>query len=195
MIQVPQPPQKLTFEEYLTFSDGSDKCYELIDGALIPLPPESGLNTDIAGFLYLKLCEWANFKLIKIYCCEIQVKGNPQNRWPDLVVLKEAHLQLTQRRLTMTLQMPAPRLVVEVVSPDWENRQRDYQAKRKQYETRGILEYWIVDPQEERVTVLNLSPAGQYQAAVYQGELAIMSSEFPELQLTAAALLRAGDQQ
>src|SRR6185503_14466833 len=45
-------------------------------------------------------------------------------------------------------------LVVEIVSPD--NPERDTREKRADYAEAGILEYWIVDPQEERITVLRL---------------------------------------
>ena len=33
--------QKLTFEEYLAYEDDTDNRYELIDGELVTLPPES----------------------------------------------------------------------------------------------------------------------------------------------------------
>jgi Uma2 family endonuclease len=42
MIQVHK--RKLTFEEYLSYEDSTDNRYELIDGELVTLPPESGLN-------------------------------------------------------------------------------------------------------------------------------------------------------
>jgi Uma2 family endonuclease len=45
-------------------------------------------------------------------------------------------------------------LVMEVLSDD---RRRDLDTKRKEYARAGIREYWIVDPQEERITVLRLS--------------------------------------
>jgi Uma2 family endonuclease len=55
------------------------------------------------------------------------------------VILAEEHLELTRRRLTVTREMPAPRLVVEVVSARKKNRERDLVDKRKQYAERGIL--------------------------------------------------------
>jgi Uma2 family endonuclease len=47
-------------------------------------------------------------------------------------------------------------LVMEVVSEGDENRKRDLETKREEYARTGIAEYWIVDPQEQRVTVLAL---------------------------------------
>ena len=45
---------------------------------------------------------------------------------------------------------------MEVVSEGAENRKRDLETKRQEYAEAGISEYWIVDPQEQRITVLTL---------------------------------------
>jgi Uma2 family endonuclease len=45
---------------------------------------------------------------------------------------------------------------MEVVSPDEGSHERDYAEKRADYARRKIPEYWIVDPQTERITVLTL---------------------------------------
>jgi len=47
-------------------------------------------------------------------------------------------------------------LVMEVVSGGAEDRRRDLKKKRREYAQAGIPEYWIVDPREERITVLRL---------------------------------------
>jgi Uma2 family endonuclease len=87
--------------------------------------------------------------------------------------------------------MPPPALVVEVVSPGKINEDRDYRYKRSEYAARGIAEYWIVDPQIDRVTVLTLVE-GLYEETVFAGNTAIASVTFPQLQLTAAQVLNAG---
>ena len=46
-----------------------------------------------------------------------------------------------------------PPLAVEVVSEGGEAR--DYETKRQEYLVYGLREYWIVDPQTRRVTVLS----------------------------------------
>ncbi len=79
--------------------------------------------------------------------------------------------------------MLPPALVVEVVSPGKTNRDRDYRYKRSEYAARGINEYWIVDPQENKLTVLVLE-SGLYREIIYQGDESISSALFPQLQLT-----------
>lgn len=190
-------PTKLTFEEYLEYDDGTDNRYELVDGELIEVPPESGINKRIANYLFLVLAQIFDYTLLYPGGCELQVTGNPQNRYPDFVVLTQEHLELTQRRLTITLEMPAPQLVAEVVSPyrnkSDDNYQRDYVDKVQQYQALGIPEYWIIDPQAELVTVLTLKVKdGTYEKQEFRGDEQIISETFPELKLTAAQVLQAG---
>jgi Uma2 family endonuclease len=191
-------PKKLTFEEYLTYSheNDADERYELIDGELLLLPPESPANDFIAQELFwiLAIARLAPRQLIRPHTCELQVTvlqpGDAANRYPDLVVLREEHLTLMQRRLTITLEMPPPRLVVEVVSPGRTNWENDYVRKRAQYAHRGIPEYWIVNPQELRVMVLRLD-AGQYvEVGVFSSTQKIVSPTFPDLDLPAAQVFQ-----
>jgi len=74
-----------------------------------------------------------------------------------------------------------------VVSPNQENR--DYRYKRTEYAARGIKEYWIVDPMQQRVTVLEWVE-GLYEEQVYTGEGAIASSLMGERVITAAQVLK-----
>ena len=191
-------PHKLTFEEYLTYEDDTENRYQLIDGELIALPPESGLNDWIAQELFwvLAIAQLAPRQLIRPHTCELQVPvlqpGDAANRYPDLVVLREEHWELTQKRLTITLEMPPPRLVVEVVSPGKTSRERDYQRKRAQYEATGIPEYWIVDTQEEQVMVLHLEEGRYIEVGVFREEEMILSPTFGELKLTAQQIFDSG---
>jgi len=49
--------------------------------------------------------------------------------------------------------MPPPDVVVEVVSPGTKNRDRDYRHKRIEYAAREIPEYWIIDPEKQKITL------------------------------------------
>ena len=89
-------------------------------------------------------------------------------------------------RSLILMDMPPPLLVVEVVSPNQENR--DYRYKRSEYAARGIAEYWIVDPIAQKVTILEWVE-GFYDERIYQGETPIASSIFLDLKLTAAQIL------
>ena len=86
--------------------------------------------------------------------------------------------------------MPPPALVIEIVSPGQENRDRDYRYKRTEYAARGISEYWIIDPLQQ--VTLCLWVNGQYEDTVYTGDVAIRSTSAPEFDLSAAQILAFG---
>lgn len=177
-----------SFEEYLAYDDGTDQLYELLNGELVELPPESGRNFEIATFLLLHLAALIDFHRIRGHGLELQVRGEPQNRFPDLTVLQEEHVEQLKRRNTVLLSMAPPLLVVEIVSPGETSRSRDYISKREQYENRGIPEYWIVDPQTQIVTVLELDPVTYREVGTFQADQIIESSIFPMLHLTATQI-------
>ena len=79
--------------------------------------------------------------------------------------------------------MSSPILVVEVVSPGKRNQVRDYRYKRSDYATRGISEYWIIDPEKEQVNLLILVD-GFYEETILKNSQPIVSSNFPDLSLT-----------
>lgn len=181
-----------TFEAYLAYSNQHhlEGYYELIEGELVALPPESGLNDWLALNLrdLLIATQFVRRTLVRVHTCEVQVPVlQPQdaaNRYPDLVVLREEHLPLIQQRLTITLDMPPPRLVVEVVSPGKTNRDRDYVNKRAQYAGLHVEEYWIVDPKAQTVLVLALENSSYQEIGQFQGNDCIVSPTFPDLTLT-----------
>ena len=109
-------------------------------------------------------------------------------------MIREEHIQLLKRRNTIRLSMAPPLLVVEVVSPRELQRDRDYVAKRSQYQDRGIPEYWIIDPQLETVLILELTDEGYREIATFSRENLLHSPLFSELNLTSAQVFAAGIQ-
>jgi len=58
-----------------------------------------------------------------------------------------------------------PWLVAEVLSPS--TRGRDQVDKRRLYAARGILSYWLLDPQVPDLRVLELGDSGEYVEITY----------------------------
>lgn len=183
-------PRFLNFDDYLAYDDGSDKFYELFNGELIEVLPESGRNVQIANRLFLQFALMLGTDRVRGHGLELEVFGEPKNRYPDLTILRPEHVQQLKRRNTIRLSMAPPLLVVEVVSPGELQRERDYRAKRQQYEDIGVPEYWIVDPQEQRVTVLQLQGESYVEAGAFTGEAAIASGQVP-MNLTPAQVFEA----
>ena len=147
-----------TEEAYLDLTDGSNKRVELIDGRLeFPTVPTE-VHQALVGFLYRTLLTFAAASGIGVVPFPpLRVRVKPGKiREPDVLFLSNENLHHRSNRL-----WTGADLVMEVVSPDLKDRQRDYEEKKAEYAEGGIPEYWIVDPTAQAVVVLSLE-AGRY---------------------------------
>jgi Uma2 family endonuclease len=183
-------PRFESFEEYLEYTDSNNRLYELFNGELVEVPPESGFNIGIANFLLMSFLPIVGYLRVRGHGLELEVNGEPRNRYPDLTIIKAEHIEQLRSRNTIRLSMAPPDLVVEVVSPGDLQRSRDYIAKRSQYLDLEIPIYWIVDPQVREILVLTLTPEG-YQEQVYRGSDKLQFQD-ASLNLTADEILSAG---
>jgi Uma2 family endonuclease len=188
--------KRMTLKEFLTYDDGTNTRYELVDGVL----SEMSLGTGKHGRAIYRLAkcletaaknlgtDWLAIQgLVGI---ETDVPGkNDHVRIPDITMLPEPQWDAIGNRpgsATIFQDEPAPIVVVEVLSPS--TKSIDLKEKRTEYIKRGIPEYWIVDPAREWVMVGTLTD-GAYQFQTFKGSDAIVSATFPELNLTAAIVL------
>jgi Uma2 family endonuclease len=191
-------PRFKTFEQYAALhpSELPEGNYELVNGGIIELPPESDLNVMIAGFLFSALLQFVPHYLIRRGTEVFVSSRTVTSRYPDLMVLSEEGQVALEgaKRSAVTIEMPAPALVIEVVSPGKpgsDNYDRDYIEKPKEYAARGIPEFWQVDPDTAVVIVLTLKDEA-YQSREFRGSDCVLSYTFPRLNLTAEQILRAG---
>lgn len=185
MTQTTTPKKFFTFEEFLSYDDGTDTRYELVDGELVEMPPESQVNNDITKFLLFELAKHFPIALIA-FNTEVEVMGRRARcRLPDLLVHTEESKAalLGATRTTITRDLPPPALVIEIVSPGTANRNRDYRYKRTEYAAREIPEYWIVDPEMKQVTVCKWVE-GQYEDTIFTGTNRLESDVVPGWELT-----------
>jgi hypothetical protein len=97
-------------------------------------------------------------------------------------------VEMGSREALIRPEEPPLLLVVEVVSES--SRAADYRAKRAEYCVLGIGEYWIVDPLEEKVSLLLLHE-GWYDVLELKGSDPVSSKVFPKLELQAGEILAA----
>ncbi|UBF27779.1 Uma2 family endonuclease [Kovacikia minuta CCNUW1] len=183
----------MMMEEYLAYDDGTNTRYELVDGELVEMPTESQRNLDIAKYLLFELAEYFPIALIALGT-EIEVTGRRAKcRLPALIVhTEESQTALAgTRRAILTRNIPPPAIVIEVVSPGAENRDRDYRYKHTEYAARGIAENWIIDPEMQQVT-LCLWVNGQYEDTTYIGDIPLSSTVVSDFKLSAAQILAFG---
>ena len=180
----------LSFEDYVAYDDGTATRYELVDGELVEMTPPTFRHMLIAKFV--EQCLEAEIRRLGHgWLCfrEAGIRtGIRKSRLADVYVLTPEQISnfLDEAAICQT----APLLTVEVVSPD--SVTRDYRYKRTEYAALGVPEYWIVDPLQAKVTVLQWQE-GMYEETVFVSSQPLISPTFPGLDLTVATILAAGD--
>ena len=189
------PNSRVTFADYLTYFDGSDTRYELVNGNLIPIAIGTGQHGETLNQIYKAFDSEINKYSYPwtVMQGKIGVRcprgiGLDTVRIPDVVVIQQDDWQtLQEREAVIDFDLSAPLLVIEVISPFTKNV--DYRTKRTEYASRDIPEYWIVDPLEAKVSVL-INADGWYDVTEFYGDELIISPTFPELQLTTNKILQ-----
>jgi Uma2 family endonuclease len=187
---VTTPVTNLTFEEYLTYDDGSGFHYELVDGRLELMNPPTIEHFLIVEFLATVFkAEITRLSLPWLTFRETGVRtGRNKSRLTDLCVVTQEQAR-DLLKASAVFEIP-PLLIVEVVSPD--SIKRDYRHKRSEYAAAGVLEYWVVDPLEGKITVLLLEE-GFYEETVFTADQKIVSQTFPELTIAPHQIFAAGN--
>jgi Uma2 family endonuclease len=156
-----------TEEQYLLLSEGSSRLLEFTDGSIEVLPMPTDRHQVISRFLLFAL-----FTVVQrlggtvLYApLRLQIRKG-KYREPDLLLILDANDPRRQNAYWLGAD-----LVIEIVSPD--DPERDTHVKRIDYAEAGIPEYWIVNPEDESITVLRLERDRYVEAGVYhRGESA-----------------------
>ena len=121
--------------------------YELIDGVLIVSPGPQLPHQDMVGNLHLILRAGCPQHLKVVLAPFAVALSDDTEVQPDLLVAPRT--QFTRRELP-----GPPLLAVEVLSPS--TRRIDLLLKRDRLQAAGVQSYWLVDPEEPSITVLEL---------------------------------------
>lgn len=164
--------------------------YELIDGRLIVTPPplegERDPNEEL-GFL------------LRLYR-----ETHPKGAALDKTLHEQTVRTLRNRRRADRViwaglgrvpdpRTDAPTVVAEFVSGALRDRQRDYVAKRQEYQEIGVGEYWIIDRFRRIMTVVRNDPGGPKELIVRENETN-RTPLLPGFELPFARLLSLADE-
>ncbi len=128
-----------------------NKMVELVDGYLEVLPMPTWLHQLIVRYFDQKVTEAAGGRG-HVLQAPLPIRLFPRTiREPDVMYFAPGSEPADPRGYPTRVD-----LAVEVVSDDDESRKRDYVDKPRDYARAKVPEYWIVDPQEHRITVLVL---------------------------------------
>ena len=151
---------------------------ELIDGDMYMLAAPGRTHQRILGSMYRKISDYID---VNNGSCEVDIAPfavflNEDDRTyvePDISVVCDPS-KLDERGCNGALDW-----IVEIVSPG--SKRMDYFTKLFKYRTAGVREYWIVDPEKEKVMVylFDCGDASMYDftdeipVGIYDGDLKI----------------------
>ena len=152
---------RFTYEDYLNTPE--DKRYELLDGELImvPSPNWPHQRTELKlGSRVIWFVERHDLGEVATAPMDV-VLSDTDVVQPDVLFISRERTSIIGHNAIYG----APDLVVEILSPS--TTRRDLTFKRELYAKHGVKEYWQVNIDERRITVLSLGDNDYEVAAVY----------------------------
>jgi Uma2 family endonuclease len=179
-------PDQGCWDEWDYLSLDTNHLVEFTDGFIRVLPMPKPLHQRIVKALVRAIEDAiAPGKLGEVLFAPIPVRlRKGKFREPDVVFVFSEHADWIGEDYC-----DGADLVIEVVSPDAESRERDWVEKRRDYAAAGIREYWIVDPQEGKVLVLALRGKRYFVHGEYVVGQRATSALVPGLAIDVTALL------
>jgi Uma2 family endonuclease len=153
------PPSRMTWEEFVAWGDEDTWAEWEADGRVTLLSSNTAHQL-IVGFLLSLFQLWIEARsggMVLTAPFLMRARPNGAGREPDILYIAPENLS----RVSNTVLNGPADLVVEVVSP--ESRQRDRDVKFFEYERAGVREYWIFDPDTETSDFYRLDDTGTYR--------------------------------
>jgi Uma2 family endonuclease len=175
---------RYTYEDYRQLPEGAP--YELIRGRLAMSPAPTPRHQLVQANLFFELSRVVRDQEEgHVLSAPLDVRlSDTTVLQPDLVFIGPDR---TNRIGDQAIE-GAPDLVVEILSPA--SAHRDLTEKKRLYETHGVREYWVVDPDSETVEVFENADDGFLQAARAVEDGTISSTVIDGLAVSLPALFQ-----
>ena len=156
-----------TVEQYLKLTDQTNQLIEFTDGVIKALPMPTDKHQAISRLLFLALLTFIEQLGGTVFYAPLRLQIQPGKfREPNLLLLLDANDPRRQDAFWLGAD-----LVAEIVSPD--RPERDTQEKPLEYSQALIPEYWIINPIDETISVLQLTGDAYTPYGVFKrGEIA-----------------------
>jgi Uma2 family endonuclease len=154
-------------EAYLWLTDHTNRLVEFTDGHIEVLPMPTRRHQAILKLLFLAFHAFVAPLGGTVFFAALRLRIREEVfREPDLLLLKDEKDSRNQNRF-----WTGADLTLEVVSPD--KPARDLVEKRSEYAEGKVPEYWIVNPEDETITVLRLDGVAYVEHGIFKrGETA-----------------------
>ena len=177
--------QKMSYEQFLEFTDKTDARYELIDGEVFLLASPNFAHQTATAEIFGSMFNWFKGKKCRPLTSPFDVtleksKINICVVQPDILVICDMDKIDKKGRYK-----GVPTLAVEVLS--YSTKSRDMIKKLDLYMQTGVKEYWIVDTEKREVYVYSFEKkSGEYNISNYMayiGNTVVKSKAFEGMEI------------
>lgn len=177
LMSIINPHIRFVYEDYKSLPESMAKRYELLDGEILMVPAPTTthqfLSRNVAYLLHGFVRQHALGTVLSSPVDVVFGEGDAREIiQPDVLYVSVARANI----ILVEEIRGAPDLIVEVLSPGTETRDRTY--KKHLYGRYGVPEYWIVDPVSETVEVYQSSGAKFDDPRIYRSDDRLNSTLF-----------------
>lgn len=171
-----------TYRDYASWPE-EERC-EIIDGVLYMQAAPSRIHQEILMELSRQIANYLAGKPCKVYpapfCVRLPDGDEKSDKDIKTVVEPDISIVCDQSKLDEQGCIGAPDMIIEITSPS--SVRKDRLEKFYKYEKAGVREYWIVEPEENLVSVFVLGANNKYgRPDIYTEGDEIKVSIFPDL--------------
>lgn len=171
---------KISFEDFLNLSEGSENRYEYIDGEVYLLASPSYDHQNIIMEISNLMYNWFKGKKCRPLTAPFDITltrdGSNNVVQPDIIVICDTEKINEKRRYTGT-----PTMIIEVLSES--TQKKDMLKKLNLYFHGGIKEYWIVNPLRKEIYAYCFEDQDIKDYSVYKGNEVAQSMAFEGLEI------------
>jgi len=174
---------KFTYKEYAALPETGPR-YQLIEGELEMSPSPNLRHHRIEARIYGGLKDFVHLhKRGEVFYAPVDVILSDEDVCqPDVFYVSEPRKSI----LALEGVRGAPDLCVEILSPS--NRNLDLETKRVVYARHGVIEYWIVDPENDSITIYRLQENSRTPLRILSSGDALETPLLPGFSLPLAAI-------
>lgn len=154
----PWPPRYMTEAQFEAWGDEDVKAEWSHEEVTVHMP-EATKHNRLTVWLATLIQFFIDYHTLgEVFVSQVEIRAPGVRRVPDVCfVAKERQSIIKRGRIE-----GAPDLIIEIVSPDSE--ERDTKTKYQEYEQMGVREYWVIDSAQQKCNLYELNAARHYVA-------------------------------
>ncbi len=180
----------VSYEEFMEIYENTSTRMEFINGEIFIMDSPTFFHQAILGDLYVLFREYFKEEKCRPVIAPFDVHfkkqdiKDPDVMQPDLIVLCDLENNINEKGRYMG----TPTLTLEILSPS--TRSIDMLYKLNTFMTSGVSEYWLVDPDNQMITIYTFTDYEIDKMKVYKNEETAKSEIFEGLSVDVKSLFK-----